>query len=41
MSLTTSFKAAMRVRRYDGPFSSPKFKARFRPRRRRYPKPKF
>jgi len=41
MSLTMSFKAALRVRRYDRQFSNPKFKPRFRGPRRRFPKPKF
>ena len=40
MSLVVSFKAALRVRRYDGKFYNPKFKPRFKPRPRRFPKPK-
>jgi len=41
MTLTMSFKAALRVRRYDHKFSNPKFKPRFRPTRRRFAKPNF
>lgn len=41
MTLTASFKSALRVRRWDRQFSSPKYQPRFRPRCRRYPKSKY
>jgi len=40
MSLVMSFKSAMRTRRWDHKFSTPKFKPRFRSPKRKYPRPK-
>ena len=41
-ALRTAFRAVSpaRARRYDHKFKPPKFKPRFRPRRRRFAKPK-